>query len=215
MTQKKITDLQLRDDADDTCNFPVDDSVQSWRVTLAQIRAAILPDAVITEAKLAAAVIAKLLPALGWAEAQLASAVQTKLNAFKPIYARYHASTSFTTNGSSHANFDVEQIDTHDAVTTGSSWVFTAPRAGYYIVSVHALRASGTTGPLFLRTTGASATPSHWLSNSAVGGSNELSGTSLVWIPLGGTIYVDNGSGSDTGYASSTEENWISISSVS
>lgn len=38
MATKKIGDLQLRSDADATCNFPVDDATQTWRVTLAQIR---------------------------------------------------------------------------------------------------------------------------------------------------------------------------------
>lgn len=37
MAQKKITDLQLRSDFDDTCNIPVDDAVQTWRVTGEQV----------------------------------------------------------------------------------------------------------------------------------------------------------------------------------
>lgn len=39
MAQKKITDLQLRADFDDTCNIPVDDAVQTWRSTGAQFLA--------------------------------------------------------------------------------------------------------------------------------------------------------------------------------
>src|SRR5690606_28135610 len=38
MAQKKITDLQLRDDVSDSVNFPVDDGIQSYRVTAAQIK---------------------------------------------------------------------------------------------------------------------------------------------------------------------------------
>ncbi len=38
MATKKISDLALRSDADATCNFPVDDASQTWRVTLAQIK---------------------------------------------------------------------------------------------------------------------------------------------------------------------------------
>ena len=37
MAQKRINDLQLRSDFDETCNFPTDDLVQTWRVTGAQI----------------------------------------------------------------------------------------------------------------------------------------------------------------------------------
>ena len=32
-------------------------------------------------------------------------------------------------------NFDTINYDTHDAVTVGSNWVFTAPVAGYFLVS--------------------------------------------------------------------------------
>ncbi len=39
MAQKKITDLTLRSDFDATCNVPVDDSSQTWRVTGAMIKA--------------------------------------------------------------------------------------------------------------------------------------------------------------------------------
>lgn len=38
MAQKKITDLTLRTDFDETCNVPVDDAVQTWRVTGEQMK---------------------------------------------------------------------------------------------------------------------------------------------------------------------------------
>ncbi len=37
MAQKKITDLTLRSDLDITCNFPIDDAIQTYRVTGAQL----------------------------------------------------------------------------------------------------------------------------------------------------------------------------------
>lgn len=37
MAQKKITDLTLRSDFDTTCNIPVDDAVQTYRITGAQL----------------------------------------------------------------------------------------------------------------------------------------------------------------------------------
>lgn len=37
MANKKITDLDLRSDFDTTCNIPVDDSSQTWRVTGTQV----------------------------------------------------------------------------------------------------------------------------------------------------------------------------------
>lgn len=69
MANKKIGDLQLRSDFDDTVSFPVDDALQTWRCTGAQVRAALLgndsialnmiPDGLITAAKLAAGAVAK------------------------------------------------------------------------------------------------------------------------------------------------------------
>lgn len=38
MATKRITDLQLRDDVDATVNFPGDDSIQTYRVTAAQVK---------------------------------------------------------------------------------------------------------------------------------------------------------------------------------
>ncbi len=46
MAQKKITDLQLRSDFDETCNFPVDDAAQTWRVTGQQIIDKVIEDGV-------------------------------------------------------------------------------------------------------------------------------------------------------------------------
>lgn len=37
MATKKIQDLQLRSDADATCQLPTDDATQTWRITLAQV----------------------------------------------------------------------------------------------------------------------------------------------------------------------------------
>lgn len=37
MSQKKITDLQLRSAVSATCNLPVDDTTQTYRVTMSQV----------------------------------------------------------------------------------------------------------------------------------------------------------------------------------
>jgi len=60
--------------------------------------------------------------------------------ASEKVYAEYNsvAGQSFSATGSPSGgggtlvNFDNKVIDTHNAVTTGASWKFTAPRAGYY-----------------------------------------------------------------------------------
>lgn len=45
MATKKISDLTLRSDFDETCLIPVDDATQSWRVTGAQIQSFLAPTA--------------------------------------------------------------------------------------------------------------------------------------------------------------------------
>ncbi len=42
MADKKITDLQLRSDVDDDVNFPIDDTIQTYRVTAPQVKAYVL-----------------------------------------------------------------------------------------------------------------------------------------------------------------------------
>lgn len=43
MAQKKIADLNLRSDFDDTCQLPADDATQTWRITGAQVKAYLAP----------------------------------------------------------------------------------------------------------------------------------------------------------------------------
>jgi hypothetical protein len=70
MAQKRINDLQLRSSFDETCNFPSDDLVQTWRVSGAQVKSFIegnasfgntnLVDGAVTRSKLAAGSTARL-----------------------------------------------------------------------------------------------------------------------------------------------------------
>lgn len=60
-----------------------------------------------------------------------------------PIIAKYRISANRTIDGTTRCNFDTQIYDTNSAVTTGASWVFTAPRAGYYMVNFTGAQASG------------------------------------------------------------------------
>lgn len=62
MAQKKITDLQLRDDVTADVNFPSDDGIQSYRVTAQQIKDYILAAGNVVKATLATAVQNALTP---------------------------------------------------------------------------------------------------------------------------------------------------------
>jgi hypothetical protein len=61
-----------------------------------------------------------------------------------PVVARYRLSANRAlTANTTPVNYDTSIIDTHSAVTTGASWVFTAPHTGYYCVSIVAWSTSG------------------------------------------------------------------------
>ncbi len=60
MAQKKITDLQLRDDVTDDLSFATDDGIQSYRVTGAQILEYVLDDDPITRDMLQTGAVGKL-----------------------------------------------------------------------------------------------------------------------------------------------------------
>jgi len=57
------------------------------------------------------------------------------------LLARYHTATaqSFANNALNIINYDTKDYDTHNAVTIGASWVFTAPIGGYYLVTASIL----------------------------------------------------------------------------
>ena len=63
------------------------------------------------------------------------------------VVARYStaAGQSIPNNSDTVINFDVQNYDTHSAVTTGATWHFTAPVQGYYLVAVFILFAATNT----------------------------------------------------------------------
>lgn len=54
MAQKKITDLQLRDEVSDTVNFPGDDGIQTYRMTAEQLKNYVLASENVTRDAIAA-----------------------------------------------------------------------------------------------------------------------------------------------------------------
>jgi hypothetical protein len=57
--------------------------------------------------------------------------------ATETVAASYWASANGTSSTTSPFNFDAKEYDTHNAVTTGASWKFTAPVSGVYSVSFY------------------------------------------------------------------------------
>jgi hypothetical protein len=64
------------------------------------------------------------------------------------VAARYTSASGQTIPNvtSTVVNFNTKEYDTHNAVTTGTNWKFTAPVAGFYNVSSHVLYSSFTSG---------------------------------------------------------------------
>lgn len=70
-------------------------------------------------------------PISGWSSSQLMSdQADTRV-----IAAKYFLAGGVTSSPTAPINFATKSIDTHNAVTTGSNWKFTAPVAGIYRVS--------------------------------------------------------------------------------
>jgi hypothetical protein len=141
--------------------------------------------------------------------------------ASEKIVARYKASAAFTTGTSSgRYAWDTKEFDSHNAVTPGgtspnTTWLFTAPRPGYYRINMAAGKTSsaGSNGSPYCRTSGTGATGNHWFGSQA-GNDGQQTGSTLIYLPAGGTFYVDNGTGSANNYISDPANNWVTIESV-
>ena len=56
--------------------------------------------------------------------------------------AKYYASANGTATSTTPVNYDSKIYDSHNAVTTGSAWKFTAPRSGRYSLKAYFNNAS-------------------------------------------------------------------------
>jgi hypothetical protein len=64
--------------------------------------------------------------------------------ASETVAASYSASTSASSSTSQAINFDLKEYDTHNAVTPGVNWRYTAPVSGTYLVSIYVNATAGT-----------------------------------------------------------------------
>jgi hypothetical protein len=93
-----------------------------------------------------------LVPIAGWSSSvQMSNDATTRV-----VAATYAASTTRAPGSNTQFNFDTLIVDTHLAVTTGSSWKFTAPVSGIYQVSIAILPNSSTTGDYYIFKNGSS-----------------------------------------------------------
>jgi hypothetical protein len=64
--------------------------------------------------------------------------------ATETVAASYSASTSASSSTSQAINFDLKEYDTHNAVTPGVNWRYTAPVSGTYLVTIYVNASAGT-----------------------------------------------------------------------
>lgn len=67
----------------------------------------------------------------GW---QASTSISTTEAILSTVKARYTRITAQSLNSATIMDFSTKDYDTHNAVTTGASWKFTAPKSGYYKV---------------------------------------------------------------------------------
>jgi len=60
---------------------------------------------------------------------------ELEFNAVEVVAARYTNTAGTTISGNTRIDFATKDFDSHDAVTTGASWKFTATDDGYYQVN--------------------------------------------------------------------------------
>lgn len=71
---------------------------------------------------------------------------RTRLGHSRSVYARYYLTTAQNMVSGTVVNYDTKDTDTHNAVTTGAGWTFTAPEDGLYTISVRHRTNTATAG---------------------------------------------------------------------
>lgn len=133
------------------------------------------------------------------------------------------AGQSISTGSAQVVNFGTKNIDTHNAVTTGASWVFTAPAAGLYEVKAQILFVSGggwdsgDLGFLGLRkNTSLLKYLYMYFSNGAHSVNVGLLGSETVYLVAGDTIDITvlQNTGGAIALDAATTENYISVTRI-
>lgn len=142
------------------------------------------------------------------------------------VVAASYATNSGTVNTATYTIIDyaTKNYDTHSAVTTGASWKFTPPVAGYYRVNASVMFNSGggwTSGEVARLGLFKNGSLFHYLSNqeqtSTHGNIVHLVGTSAVYLTTSDYIDIQayQNSGGSLTLNASTQSNYLSIERIS
>src|SRR5690606_31895241 len=78
-----------------------------------------------------------------------ATTQMSDVNDQRAVVAKYIANSSNSIGPTFPGQFNTKVVDTHNAVTTGSGWKFTAPVSGYYLVLASTFGSTTTTLTLY------------------------------------------------------------------
>jgi hypothetical protein len=133
---------------------------------------------------------------------QMSNATDTRV-----VAARYTTATGST---GGRIQFNTIDFDTHGAVTTGASWVYTAPVSGIYEVRSYVNVGANNIGTNPLSLTKNGSFHQNLSSFGASVANSEVDGSGLVSLNAGDTIYVSIGGASVT-----ISSGWIAVNRLS
>lgn len=110
------------------------------------------------------------------------------------VRARYKSAVGAALVAATQIDFDTKDYDSHNAVTTGGSWKFTAPRAGLVKVKVMGVIDGATAQALHLYKDGAQGAALAFTAATIGGGNGVLEGSASTEVIAGQTIDVRPGS---------------------
>jgi hypothetical protein len=139
--------------------------------------------------------------------------------ASEDVYAEYRHTTGQTVNTTATTvDYNLKIQDSHNAVTTGASWVFTAPRTGTYLVEAGfqvAVQASGQQTSMSLIIDGIVNRVIETHRNNAGSNDDQIStGSASIRLNQGQTVAIGAAYGPGSGTLSVAGNfNWINIQS--
>lgn len=145
------------------------------------------------------------------------------LNRFiPPVAARYSTNTvqNIFTSSDTVINFEDVDFDSHSCVTTGASWVFTAPVDGYYRVDVGLHNTTYATRALYANLTKTGPTSFVLMQNGipgagTTGATGLCSGTGLVSLTRGQAVWVTAVAlGANDSIDGVSSHNWVSVTRI-
>lgn len=125
------------------------------------------------------------------------------------VAARYKCTTGASVSSTQPINYDTSVFDTSSAVTTGSSWKFTAPISGTYLICVTNVISVAAANNVQLFKNG-----SLEVNLCTTNTTNSVSGSQIIKLAAGDFIDIRTDAGGSQTLASAANFNQISIERI-